>query len=374
MVYLDYSATTPVNEEVLASFNKTTKDFIANSNSLHNLGVKAKKLEEKATYQIANILKVEKDEIIYTSGASEANNMAIKGIAYRYQNKGKHIITTKLEHSSVSNTLKFLSKQGFEIEYVETDKYGLVQIENLKKIIRDDTILVCINAVNSETGVRQKIEEIGEFLKNTKAFFHVDATQIIGKEYLNMTNIDTLSCSAHKFYGIKGIGFLIKKRNVDLIPLIHGGKSTTSYRSGTPALPLIVSLAKALRLAYTDLDLKIKKVSKLNKYLQDKLKKYPNVRINSNKYSIPYILNISLLTCKPETLQHALEENDIYISTGSACSSNSVNEAVFEVTNFKKNAEHSVRISISHLTTFEDIDYFLNKFDEIYLRMEKIHE
>lgn len=374
MVYLDYSATTPVNEEVLASFNKTTKDFIANSNSLHNLGVKAKKLEEKATYQIANILKVEKDEIIYTSGASEANNMAIKGIAYRYQNKGKHIITTKLEHSSVSNTLKFLSKQGFEIEYVETDKYGLVQIENLKKIIRDDTILVCINAVNSETGVRQKIEEIGEFLKNTKAFFHVDATQIIGKEYLNMTNIDTLSCSAHKFYGIKGIGFLIKKRNVDLIPLIHGGKSTTSYRSGTPALPLIVSLAKALRLAYTDLDLKIKKVSKLNKYLQDKLKKYPNVRINSNKYSIPYILNISLLTCKPETLQHALEENDIYISTGSACSSNSVNEAVFEVTNFKKNAEHSVRISISHLTTFEDIDYFLNKFDEIYLRMEKMHE
>ena len=375
MLYLDYSATTPVNEEVLNSFVKTTKDFIGNPNSLHELGVKAKQLEEKASMQIADILKVKKNEIIYTSGASEANNMAIKGIAFKYQNRGKHIITTKLEHSSVNAVMDFLKEQGFEIEYVETDNYGLVRLEYLKKIIRDDTILVCLNAVNSETGVRQNIEEIGAYLSKTKTFFHVDATQLIGKDYLDLTNIDTLSSSAHKFYGLKGIGFLIKKNNVELTPLIHGGKSTTDFRSGTPALPLIVSMAKALRLAYTNLDEKRKKVTELNQYLKDHLEKYPQVMINSNKYSIPYILNISLLNCKPETLQHALEQKQIYISTGSACSSKvNINQAILEVTKSTIQASHGVRISISHLTSLEDIKYFLKTFDEIYNKMEWINE
>ena len=371
MVYLDYSATTQVDKEVLESFNKTCLDFIGNLNSLHKLGVMARNLESQATKQIAELLNVDFNSIIYTSGATEANNTAIKGICYKYQNRGKHIITTKLEHSSVNETLSFLEKQGFIIDYVETDEFGLVTIDNLKKIMRDDTILVCINWVNSETGVKQPIEKIGEFLKNTKAFFHVDATQIIGKQKVSLENIDTCSISAHKFYGLKGIGLLIKKPSISLEPLIHGGKSTTKYRSGTPALPLIVSISKALRLALNDIDKKYLKVKENNTYLKEHLKNYPNLFINSNIYSIPHILNISVLNIKPETLLHALENEDIYVSTGSACSSGSgINQAILEVTKSEKQASFGIRISLSSLTTQKELDYFLEKFAEIYQKLE----
>ncbi len=371
MVYLDYSATTQVDKEVLESFNKTCLDFIGNPNSLHKLGVMARNLESQATKQIAELLNVDFNSIIYTSGATEANNTAIKGICYKYQNRGKHIITTKLEHSSVNETLSFLEKQGFIIDYVETDEFGLVTIDNLKKIMRDDTILVCINWVNSETGVKQPIEKIGEFLKNTKAFFHVDATQIIGKQKVSLENIDTCSISAHKFYGLKGIGLLIKKPSISLEPLIHGGKSTTKYRSGTPALPLIVSISKALRLALNDIDKKYLKVKENNTYLKEHLKNYPNLFINSNIYSIPHILNISVLNIKPETLLHALENEDIYVSTGSACSSGSgINQAILEVTKSEKQASFGIRISLSSLTTQKELDYFLEKFAEIYQKLE----
>ena len=368
MTYLDYSATTPVSEEVLESFCEVSRKYIGNPNSLHRLGTEANEMINKATNQIAKLLNVKPTEIIYTSGSSESNNLAIKGIAEKYKNRGNHIITTPFEHSSINGPLNYLSDNGFEVDIVKLDENGLVDIENLKSLIKDTTILVSINSVNSEIGLRQPIEEIGELLKKyPKLFFHVDMTQSIGKINIPLDNVDLMSFSAHKIYGLKGIGCLIKKEGINLEPLIHGGKSTTIYRSGTPAIGLICSISKALRLALNNLDEKYNHVLEINKYLKENLKKYENVYINSNDYSIPFMLNISVIGIKPETLLHALEQDEIYISTQSACSSNTtLSKAVLSLTNDKKRAESSVRISLSALTTKEEIDTFLKSFDKIY--------
>ena len=268
MIYLDYSATTPINNEVLDTYVKVSKNFIGNANSIHSLGTKSRELLESATNQISSLLKIKPCEVIYTSGATESNNLALKGIASFYKNRGRHIITTKLEHSSVSETLKYLETLGYEISYVELDKNGLINIQNLKSLIRDDTILVSICYVNSELGIKQNINEIGKILKQyPKLIFHVDGTQALGKIDVDLSNIDLFSFSAHKFFGPKGIGCLIKKENIKLTPLFHGGKSDSIYRSGTPALPLIVSLSKALRIALNNLDNKYNHVKKLNEFI-----------------------------------------------------------------------------------------------------------
>lgn len=368
MVYLDYSATTPVDKRVLDTFSKVCVDFPGNPNSLHKLGVESKKLCDEATNQIANLLGVKKEEIIYTSGSSESNNLAIKGIALKYQNRGKHIITTNLEHSSIYGPISYLQHLGFEIDFVKTDRYGLVDMDDLKNLIRDDTILVSICSVSSETGICQDIEKIGEFLKNYNCFFHCDMTQSIGKKNISLKNVDLVSFSAHKFYGLKGIGVLIKKEKIDLVPLIHGGKSTTIYRSGTPALPLIVSLSKALRLALNEMNNDY--VMKLNSIIRERISYYENVSINSNKFCVPQILNISVIGIKPETMQHSLEEDDIYISTQSACSSsNPISRSVLEVTKDKNKASYSIRISISTKTTEKEIELFLKSFDRCYKKL-----
>lgn len=368
MIYLDYSATTPVNKEVLASFSKVAIEYPGNPNSLHKLGLESNKLIEASTKQIAKILGVKENEIIYTSGSSESNNLAIKGIADKYKNRGKHIITTNFEHSSIYGPISYLQKDGFDVDFVKTLDNGFVDLEDLERLIRDDTILVTICSVNSEIGVRQPIEEIKNIVKkHEKCFLHVDMTQSIGKEKISLDDIDLVSFSAHKFYGLKGIGCLIKKEKIALEPIIHGGKSTTIYRSGTPCLPLIVSLAKALRLAYENFDAKYEHVKELNSYLKEKLSHYDLVRINSNDYCIPHILNISVLNVKPETMQHALEEYDIYISTKTACSSKeNISRAVLALTNDKERASSSVRISLSYLTTKEECDEFLKAFDKCY--------
>jgi len=374
MIYFDYSATTPVNKEVLESFSKTSLNYIGNPNSLHNLGVKANELIEASTKQIARLLNVSLNEVIYTSGASESNNTAIKGICYKYKNRGKHIITTHFEHSSIYGPISFLQKEGFEVDFVESDEFGIVSIDNLKKLIRDDTILVSIASVNSEIGIRQPVEEIGAFLQNyPKIFFHVDMTQSIGKDNISLENIDLASFSAHKFYGMKGIGCLIKKEKIQLEPLIHGGKSTTSYRSGTPALPLIVSLAKALRISLEKINENYDYVKNVNEFLKKNLQKYDKVFINSNDKCIPHILNISVVGCKPETLQHSLEEYEIYISTQTACSSgSSVSKAVYALTKDEERASSSVRISLSYLTTEDDCKKFLECFDKCYKKLTNL--
>lgn len=372
MIYLDYSASTPVNKEVLESFNKVCTDFPGNPNSLHTLGVKASQLIESSTLQIANILGVKSSEIIYTSGASESNNMALKGICLKYSNRGKHIITTNYEHSSIYGPISYLQSIGYDVDFVNSNEFGLIDLKHLESLIREDTILVSVNAINSEIGIIQQINDIGLIVKeHPKCFYHVDITQAVGKIKLDLTNVDLASLTAHKFFGLKGIGILVKKEKISLEPLINGGKSTSIYRSGTPSHPLIVSISKALRLATMNLEENYKYVTLLNTKVRNALSKYEDVYINSNEKCLPHILNISVVGIKPETFLHALEEKEVYISTQTACSSEkSLSKSVLSLTNDEKRASSSIRISLSYITTNEEVDKFIEIFDECYKKLK----
>lgn len=371
MIYLDYSATTKASKEVIDSFVKAT-EYAGNPNSLHKYGIKANNLINASTKQIAELLNVKKEEIIYTSGASESNNTVIKGVCLMHPNK-KHIITTPFEHSSIYGPINYLVDQGYTVDFVKVKEDGMVDIDDLKKLINENTILVSIGCVNSEIGVRQDIEKIGKILKKYKSlYFHSDITQAVGKVKVDLKDVDLASFSGHKIFCFKGIGCLIKKKNVGIIPLIHGGKSTTIYRSGTPATELIASLAKALRIALDDIDSKYEYVTSLNDYLKDELSKISNIYINSNDKCIKQVLNVSVPGIKPESLLHALEEYDIYISTQSACSVASVSKAVMALTNSKKRAESSIRISISYKTTKKELECFIKHFKECVDRLRSI--
>ena len=366
MVYLDYSATTPVNPEVLKTFDKVSLEYPGNANSLHELGRKSADLMNASVKQIADILNVNSDEIILTSGASEANNLAILGTILKYKNRGKHILTTKLEHSSVSETVKFLESFGYTIEYLNLLPDGKIDLEDLKNKLTNEIVLVSICQVNSEIGIMQDVNQIGKILKEyPRVIFHVDGTQAIGKIKVDLTNIDLYSFSGHKIYGLKGIGCLVKKRGIELVPIIHGGKSQTIYRSGTPMPALYASFAKALRLIYTDFDSKYSHIVKLHDFLINELLKIDLIHVNSNENCIPQIINFSIQGIKPETMLHALSEKDIYISTKTACSEdNSLSESVLALTKNKDLAKSSLRISISYLTTEEEIKYFLKVLQE----------
>lgn len=371
MIYLDYSATTCPRKEVIDVFSKVSTEYFANSNSLHILGIKSHQLENYATKEIAKYLNVKENEIIYTSSSSESNNLALKGVCFKYKNRGNHIITTKLEHSSITETCKYLESIGYKVDYAKLNDDGTVDINDLKNKITNNTILISIAAIDSELGIKQPIEEIGQLIKQyPKCIFHVDCTQAIGKVKIDFSNVDLASISAHKIYGLKGIGMLIKKENIELIPLIHGGKSTTIYRSGTPALGLILSIKKALELIINDIDTNYKHVEKLNNIITKKLEKYPNIYINSTSKSIKHIINISINGIKPETFIHALEENEIYVSTKSACSKiDSISNSIYELTHDENRAKSSIRISLSYLTTEEEINIFLNVFDKCYQKL-----
>lgn len=365
MIYLDYSATTPVFPEVLDTFSKVTSNYIGNPNSLHRLGIEAKELIDAATNQIADILGVQSSEIIYTSGASEANNTAIMGVVSKYSNRGHHIITTRLEHSSIIAPLSFLEKKGYEIDFVDLDENGLVSLSSLESLIREDTILVSISFVNSEVGTIQNIEEIGSFLrKYPKVIFHSDITQAVGKIKIPFEVLDLASFSAQKFFGFKGIGGLYKRERLVIDPLIHGGKSTTIYRSGTPATPLIVSMGKALRLISIDMTERYSYVLELNSYLRKRLESISGISINSNRFCSPYILNISLPSIKSEVMLHALEEEGIYVSTQTACSKGGESLAVYAITKDHERASYSMRISLSYLTTKQELDVFVDTFEK----------
>ena len=361
MVYLDYSATTPVNEEVLDTFNKVTREYFGNSNSLHKLGSDANKLINESTRIICDFLKIEKDELVYTSGASESNNLAIKGVIESYPNRAKRIITTHLEHSSIKKQMETLAKKGYKIDYVKLLDDGTIDINNLKDLLKEDTLLVSISMVDSELGIRQPIEEIGKLLKDyPKIIFHSDITQALGKVNFDLMDVDLASFSGHKIYCIKGIGGLVKKRHINLTPQIEGGKSTTIFRSGTPPTSLIAALAKAFKLINTNIDVS------LNERIKEELIKY-NIHINSTNKSIPHIINFSIKEIKPETFVHALDEEEIYISSKTACSSNEdISESVYEVTKDINYSKTSLRVSISHLTTTEEIDRFIESFKKCY--------
>ena len=370
MIYLDNSATTMVDDRVLETFNKVCKNYPGNSNSLHSLGIKSKELEDYATEKISNLLGVKPSEIIYTSGASESNNTVLKGVASKYKNRGNHIITTPLEHSSILETCKYLENKGFIIDYVKIKDNGLIDIDDLERLLTDNTILVSVAYVDSELGIRQEIDTISKIVKKyPKCYFHVDATQAIGKIKVDPTSIDFISMSAHKIFGLKGIGLLIKKDNIVIDNLIHGGKSTTIYRSGTPALPLICSLMKALELVIPNIDKNYEYVSSLSRKIKDNLKKYDNIHINSTENSIPYIINFSVIEVKPETFIHTMEEEDIYLSTKSACSTSDVSLSVDSIYHNREISMSSIRISLSYKNTEEEIDKFIKAFDKIYNKL-----
>jgi len=368
MIYLDYSATTPVDEKVLDSYCKVTRDFIGNANSIHTLGSKSKELLIQATNQIAEILNCNPKELIFTSGASESNTTAIKGVAFRYQNRGKHIITSKLEHKSVLEVMDYISTMGFEIEYTKLLDNGQIDLKYLESIIREDTILVSICGVNSETGFRQPLKTIRQVInkKNPNVIFHSDLTQCLGKTKFFLSDLDLASFSSHKIYAPKGIGLLYKRKNLDIDTLIYGTTENCPYRGGTPALPLIVAFSKAIRLMNDKLETNIKKCEKLKAELLKGLSKYP-IQINSNNLCVPQIVNISLLKIKSETFVHALERYEIYISTTTACSSLEESTILKELYGNKKNiTTTSIRISLSHLTTEDEIRRFLVIFDSVW--------
>ncbi len=375
MIYLDYSATTPVGFEVLDTYNRTSKDFFGNPNSLHELGVKTKNLMNSATKQIAEIFNILDSEITYTNGATEANNIALIGSALEYHKKGKHIIISKLEHPSIYAICDYLESIGFEISYVKNDEEGLVDFDDLKSLIRPDTILVSICAVNSETGVRQPLKMIRQIIKkeNSETIFHSDMTQAVGKVSVNLHDVDMATFTGHKIYGPKGIGVLYKNSSVRLMPILYGSGKSNMLNPGTPPVPLIVALSKAVRLSTTDIEKRERFIERLNNKIVDALSKYEGVIINKTKYSIPHILNISLRNIKAETFLHALEEYEIYVSSNTACSSGNLSTSVLAIYNDKVRASSTLRISLSHLTTTDEVNKFIEYFDQIYKKLSGLH-
>ena len=374
MIYLDYSATTPVSYDVLESYNKATRDYMGNANSIHALGVKSKVLLNSATKQLCELFDINEEELVYTSGATESNNMALKGVALSYKNRGNHIIVSKLEHPSIYAVCNFLELQGYEISYVNNDRDGLIDFEDLKRKIRPTTILVSICAVNSEVGVRQPLKTIRQIIKkeNPNTIFHSDMTQAIGKIAVNMKDVDMASMSGHKIFGPKGIGFLYKNSKVNITPLIHGSGKFNDLRSGTPPLPLVVALSKACRIALTDLERRETIVKRLNDRLVEELSNIDGIIINSTKYSIPHVLNISLSNVRPETFIHALEEDEIYVSTNTACSSGELSTSVMAIYNDKARATSTIRISLSYVTTNEEINKFIKIFKLRYEQLSRL--
>ena len=373
MIYLDYSANTPADPAVISRFVETEQSFIGNPNSNHSAGRTAKFALSDITESISRKLGIDSSEIIYTSGASEANNLAIKGIARTSRHRGKHIISTPLEHASVSGPLTYLQEQGYEIDLLDVGRDGKIDLCHLRELLRSDTVLVSVCAVDSELGTVQPVSEIAEILKDyPDCRFHVDATQAIGKISFSFAGIDAASFTAHKFYGLNGSGIFFKRRELVIEPLIHGGVSTTLYRSGTPTLALSVAFDTALGLALDNQAERFDTVKLKNTALRRALSAYPKVRINSPEDAIPHILNISVEGVKAGDFQQALDRAGICVSVKSACSvEGTPSRAVFAVSRDRKNALSSWRISLSHLTSEDEIAQFLEAFDSCYKELVK---
>ena len=368
LIYLDNVAASFVEDEVLDIFYNTTKKYYANPNSIHKLGREENKMISDSTLRIANMLKVLKDEIIYTSGATESNNLAIKGLCLSYKNYGKHILISSLEHNSITSSVVSLERLGFEVEVIPITDKGIVDIESLKSMLRDDTILVSVTSVDSELALRQPIEEIATILKDyPNCHFHTDATQSIGKVRIDYSNVDLITINPHKFHGLDNFGILVKKKNVRLTPLIEGGKSTTIYRAGTPSLANVLALEKALELALTDQKARYNYLKELGDMIKSHLSEYKNVSINSRENSLPSIINFSLIGEKALTTLDKFEEHNIILSAKtSCCPITTPSKLVYALTKDKQKASSSIRVSLSYKTTKEEVEEFMKVFDLIY--------
>lgn len=366
MIYFDYTADTPPDSRVLEEYIRTAQIF-ANPNSAHSAGQQARNEIDSSISHMADILHIKPSEIIMTSGASEANNLAVKGLTFTDRRRGRHIVSTFLEHSSVSGALTFLQEQGWEIDIVNVMPDGMIDLDHLRTLVRKDTVLCAVCAVDSELGTVQPIGQIAEILKDyPNCRFHVDATQAVGKIKLDLTQEDTASFAPHKFYGLKGSGVLYKREEIVLEPMIHGGASTTIYRSGTPDTASIAAAAMALEIAEREFEERLAYVANINSFLRDEIRKIHGLIINSPDKAVPHILNISSTGIKGSKMQALLNERGICISVKSACSvPNTPSRPVMAITHDRKRALSSWRISLSHLTTQQDIEALLSALREI---------
>jgi cysteine desulfurase len=377
MIYLDNSATTKPFPEVVDSFVTVATKYFGNPSSLHELGMKAERLLTQAREQIAAALEVKPNEIIFTSGGTEANNFAIKGVALQYRHRGNHIITTAIEHPSVSEPCQQLEQLGFEVTYLPVNENGIVTVEEVKKALRDDTILVSIMHVNNEVGAIQPVEEIGALLaRYPKTIFHVDRVQGISKVPLDMkkAHIDLCTMSAHKFHGLRGAGILYVRQGVQLSPLLAGGGQEMQLRSGTENVPAIVAMAKALRMSLEKYDRQIDYLLEVKQAWLNELKAIPSIQINTPlAHSAPHIINFSLNGIKPEVFVHELEKRDIFVSTTSACSSKkkAPSKTLLAMGADDQRAESGIRISLSFENTLEEIPTAIAAMKEA---IEKLRE
>lgn len=372
-IYFDNSASTKIRKEAYDVWCDVSMNEYANPSAKHSFGFLAEKRINEARELIANTIKAGKDEIIFTSGGSESNNMALFGVANANKRRGKHIIVSSIEHSSISKSIEILEDKGYEITRLAHDEEGRISLNQLKEALRKDTILVSIMYVNNEIGCIQDIASIVKVIKNfdKEIIFHTDAVQAYTKVDIDVRkdNIDLLSVSGHKVHAPKGIGFIYIRKGVKISPLIYGGNQQNGFRSGTLNTTGIVSLASAIKYDFEDFDKKKEKLSKLKTYLIKELEKIENIRINSsdNNNFVSHIVNVSFLGVKSEVLLHALEEKNIFVSSGSACSSHKkeIKNTLSYLNRSKEEVESSIRISFSEFNEKEEIDIFINELKSI---------
>ena len=375
IVYLDNAATTKMSDKVTNEMMKSFSENYGNPSSVHTLGQRAKSAMENARHIVAKNLKVETTEIVFTSGGAEGNNLVIRGFLKANKDKGKHIITSKIEHSTILKTFEQLEKEGYEVSYIGVDENGVVDIEELKRELREDTVLVSIMFVNNETGVIQPIKEIGEILAGKKIFFHTDAVQAIGKLEILPKNlkIGALTVTAHKFYGPKGAGFVFIDKKYSLEKEIWGGSQERNRRAGTENVHGILGLGVALEEVYENLEKMLEKEEKLQSYLENKLKTEigklgKKIKINGEIADrIKTTTNVYIEGVDIQMLLVALDLRGICISGGSACMSGSLeNSHVLKAMGLTdEELKGSFRISIGKDTTIEEIDYFVENLIEV---------
>lgn len=377
--YLDNSATTRCSKAAADKMVLLLTEDFGNPSSLHMKGVIAEKYINEAKKKIARTLKCQEKEIVFTSGGTESNNLAIIGSAMANQRAGKYIITTQVEHASVANTMKFLEDNGFEITYLGVDHDGRISLDELKAAMRPDTILVSIMQVNNEIGAVMPVEEAGKLIKeiNPGTLFHVDAIQSYGKLHISPKNMncDLLSVSGHKIHGPKGSGFLYIKDKTKIKPIIYGGGQQKGMRSGTENVPAIAGLGVAAEEIYTDLDTKIDAMYKLKAHFINEVTRIDGVTVNglTDKTSAPHIVSVSIQGVRAEVILHTLEDKNIYVSAGSACSSNkpAVSATLKAIGLPMELLDSTVRFSFCVDTTIEEIDYAIKVMQDVVPKLQK---
>jgi cysteine desulfurase len=373
MIYLDYAADTPVSQTVLEAFGSAAREYGANPNSTHAAGLSARRRLDEAAERIAGLLDAKPEEVVMTSGATEANNLAILGAARAYQSRGRRLIASPMEHASVTGPLTALKAEGFELDFVNVLLDGRVDLNHLKSLLRPDTILVSVCAVDSEVGVVQPVSGVRAALDGFPGcWLHVDATQAVGKLPLDFSCADLVTLSPHKFYGLNGSGVLVARGGMRLAPLWYGGTGQAPYRSGTPAAPLAVAAEAALQKALEHLDERLEKVSRLNRLLREGLGGMDFVTFNSPIDASPFILNFSVSGFRARDLIGRLDEAGICVSSKSACCAPaSPSRPVLAMTGDRKRAMNTVRVSLSHLTTENEIEEFLRALPECAAGLEE---